>query len=217
MATLFLRNLKVLGAMGSQEQHDDVSWVFWEIPDSPVAMGLRPSGESGRDASLEPGLTFSLKVHPDRSPIHELLPQIVRLVAGQGVNRKELQTLSLLLSEALTNALDHGLLRLDSRLKDESFEAYEAARRQRRAELREGCISLNLQLWHPLQDRRRIAVIQVQVADSGPGFDWKARLDDPAQGQERPSGRGLLLLRSLALRVAFNQAGNQISFDIECS
>ncbi len=54
--------------------------------------------------------------------------------------------------------------------------------------------------------------LRVTVRDEGPGFDPSA-VPDPTSGDglERNSGRGLLLLRSLADDVRFSETGNQVT------
>lgn len=52
--------------------------------------------------------------------------------------------------------------------------------------------------------------IRLQVADEGPGFDWrKARRRECQVGAE--SGRGLALFALYAEQVRFNRRGNQIT------
>jgi serine/threonine-protein kinase RsbW len=52
----------------------------------------------------------------------------------------------------------------------------------------------------------------VQVADEGNGFD-RERVPDPfaAENLQRPSGRGLLLMRSFMTWVRFNRRGNIVT------
>ena len=207
---------KILNAIGDVEQHDDVSWLYWEIPGFPYALDAPPRPVPAVDASLEPGLRFNLEIRPERSPVLDFVPQILRLLAGQGVARNELQTLALLLSETLTNALEHGLLGLDSSLKEEGFEAYESLRRERLAGLKGARINLGVQLWHACLDSHGIALIHVEVQDSGAGFDWQAWLDGQVGGGRIASGRGLLLVRAMAQGLTFNPAGNQVSFSLAC-
>lgn len=49
----------------------------------------------------------------------------------------------------------------------------------------------------------------LKVADDGPGFDWRAMLDRPAD-EEACHGRGLALYRLYANRFLFNQRGNKL-------
>lgn len=49
----------------------------------------------------------------------------------------------------------------------------------------------------------------IQIQDDGPGFDPAAVPDPTAEENlDRPSGRGLMLMRAFMSRVDFNQRGN---------
>jgi CheY-like chemotaxis protein/anti-sigma regulatory factor (Ser/Thr protein kinase) len=114
---------------------------------------------------------------------------------------------SIALEEALTNALYHGNLDISSELRQQGDgEAYARTAEERR--------------YHPPYRDRRIHV-QVKLSrsealyvirDEGKGFD-PATLPDPTDpaNMEKASGRGLLLIRTFMDRVAFNEAGNQIT------
>ena len=56
--------------------------------------------------------------------------------------------------------------------------------------------------------------IRIQIADEGPGFDWrKARRIPPDPDAE--SGRGLAIAMIYAQRVRFNRIGNQVTIWIK--
>ena len=57
---------------------------------------------------------------------------------------------------------------------------------------------------------------EVTVTDEGSGFDPAAILDPTRpENRERPHGRGLFLLRSLADDVRFNEQGNSITLTLK--
>jgi anti-sigma regulatory factor (Ser/Thr protein kinase) len=113
---------------------------------------------------------------------------------------------ALALTEALDNGIQHGNLELDSRLRQEDEATYDriAEFRRRRSPYRDRRLYIRARLT------RREAVYRIR--DEGPGFD-PARLPDPTDPAhlERPTGRGLLLIRAFMDEVAFNGAGNQIT------
>ena len=49
----------------------------------------------------------------------------------------------------------------------------------------------------------------VEVADEGPGFDWRAGLDRP-EDDEATGGRGLRIYRAYGSKLLFNSSGNRI-------
>jgi DNA-binding NarL/FixJ family response regulator len=117
-----------------------------------------------------------------------------------------LTRIGIALHETLTNAIYHGNLELDSELRQEDENIfYELADHRRCQEPYSG---------------RRVFVeatanrdsIQYVIRDEGPGFDIH-RVIDPTteENLSRPSGRGLLLIRSFMDEVRHNAAGNEIA------
>jgi anti-sigma regulatory factor (Ser/Thr protein kinase) len=50
----------------------------------------------------------------------------------------------------------------------------------------------------------------IAVSDTGPGFDWKLRLNHGAKDHET-SGRGLSIYRAYANRIRFSKKGNAVT------
>ncbi len=194
-----------------QEQLDDVSWSLWEVP---ALEGLQipevPVAAPAND--FQTTFSVDLTLDPHRHPVREILPDCLRLLNSQGLPEAAGQLLAMALTEALTNAVDHGLLGLDSLLKEDGFEAYDATRRTRLAALTDGSVSLRIALRSDSQSLLREILIEVE--DSGPGFDWRAWQNGLDQDRPVASGRGLLILRSIASDFGFNEAGNSIHFTL---
>lgn len=119
-------------------------------------------------------------------------------------------TLFLVLSELFNNALDHGLLGLDSSTKSlvGGWEIYMQHRSERLAQLAAGRIALSF-LVHQSDGR---AVLDIEVSDSGPGFDYEAqmRASDLAANDTQSHGRGLALVRGICSNVVFSAPGNRV-------
>ncbi len=200
-------------AIENREQHDDVSWALWEVPE-PVGLTVPAAPEASGLASIErdESLALALDFQPGRIAVRDLVPEVVRLLAARGVSGSLEQVLALTLSEALHNAVDHGVLHLDPALKPLGFEAYEAIRKLHLAALPGGSVHLEIQLWTlpsgPVQD------VVVTVEDPGPGFDWQSWEQSQPGGAGAPPGRGLALLKALSRELTFNAAGNRIRFTL---
>lgn len=143
------------------------------------------------DVSQIPGLVAYLAENAAR----------MKLCDGTGLIR-----VNVALSEALSNAILHGNLELDSALREDDESAYYGLAAIRREQ-------------EPYRGRR-VTVIEREdsrgasyvIRDEGPGYNPR-RLpdpDDPAN-LERASGRGLLLIRTFMDEVSHNAAGNEIT------
>ncbi len=108
--------------------------------------------------------------------------------------------------EALVNAIVHGNLGVSSDLKEGGWDEYHDAIAVRRK-------------TRPYCDRRVVVVMRaerrksffIQITDQGPGFDV-SKLPDPNDPAvwEKPSGRGLILIRSFFDDMAHSPTGNEI-------
>ena len=110
---------------------------------------------------------------------------------------------ALVVAELWHNALEHGVLGLDSEVKERSggFSTYYAQREKALASLAEGRVRISL-----VRERaRRGDRLVVRVEDSGPGF---VRAPLPRRGNLRKGGRGLLLVESLCEQLEFEGRGN---------
>ncbi|MCU8092704.1 SpoIIE family protein phosphatase [Shewanella sp. SM20] len=105
-------------------------------------------------------------------------------------------------AELFSNAIDHGVLKLDSRLKNdpEGFELYHSIRDSFADRLTENdWVKVSI-IWRSLQDE-----LHISVADSGKGFEGDENLmaDIP-----QLSGRGLLLVKTLSKTYELVPPGN---------
>lgn len=108
------------------------------------------------------------------------------------------------LSELFSNALEHGILALDSKLKNDSdgFEQYYEQRETLLQQLETGSITIRI-ASQPAKEE-----ITISVHDSGQGFDWLA---DKSANHDDAFGRGLMLVRTLCEKVWFEHNGSKVS------
>jgi CheY-like chemotaxis protein/anti-sigma regulatory factor (Ser/Thr protein kinase) len=141
----------------------------------------------------------------------DVVPAVLGLVTQVQALKEHQGALFLVLSELFNNALDHGLLGLDSATKSwiGGFEIYLQQRADRLARLREGRIDLSF-LLHQEASR---AVLDISVNDSGPGFDFGQRLQVDAALSEANMGafgRGIALVKSLCDQIVYSGTGNKV-------
>src|SRR5262245_22288060 len=119
----------------------------------------------------------------------------------------ELMHVGVALHEALRNAIHHGNLELSSALRQQDQEGYYRLAEQRRRQEPYCQRRVSLHVRESRQESRYV------VADDGPGFDTHDFSYDPtdASNLDKPSGRGLLLIRTFMDEVTFNARGNEIT------
>lgn len=110
------------------------------------------------------------------------------------------------LHEALTNSLYHGNLELSSELRENDDNGYwqMASQRRRTAPYagRRMHVRVVLSRFH----------VVFSIRDEGPGFDPNTVPDPTAPSRiDKPSGRGLAIMRHCMNRVTFSRSGNQVT------
>ena len=139
----------------------------------------------------------------------DVLPRVLQL-AGQCEGTQGIRSIMFtVLSELFNNALEHGILKLDSKLKQNSagFQEYYEKREASLKALHSGRITIRVE---SLPDRGSVLV---SVEDSGNGFQWenKAHLLGARSANDECFGRGLPLINTLCERVWFENNGSKVS------
>lgn len=152
---------------------------------------------------------FSLRLGALEVRKLDVVPLLLGLANQFDGARERSGELFVILSELFNNALDHGLLRLDSRQKldPEGMERYLDERQKRLAGLEEGEIELEIEQFE-LSSRSWLRIV---CRDTGPGFDHSALQHGVHDVSELPFGRGLALVRSLSASFEFNETGNAVT------
>ncbi len=158
------------------------------------------------------GLRMSFHFEAQDLKCLDVVPALSGVIERIAATKEHAGQVFLILSELVSNALDHGLLRIDSSLKTNSdgFATYAAHRQSALEELQEGFIDIDIEILR--RDNRKM--VKIGVRDSGPGFDWAARSQmSPA----RLYGRGVELVRRLSLEMQYIGAGNEVVVYYELS
>jgi anti-sigma regulatory factor (Ser/Thr protein kinase) len=121
-------------------------------------------------------------------------------------DRDRLQ-IGMALDEAITNAMHHGNLEVDSCVRDEGDEdQYYKIIRERKSQA--PFCHRRVRIEAEFSDQH----ICVQITDDGRGFDPSV-VPDPTEEENlhRACGRGLFLIKSFMDSVSHNKSGNQIT------
>ncbi len=135
-----------------------------------------------------------------------LINQIMGEIQGHQIQQDKLSTV---LTELFCNALDHGLLGLDSSIKSspEGFMQFYTDKEERLNKLDSGSIKISVKNI-PNNTGGDLFII---FEDSGQGFDVSS-LEKTQTDKESPlfSGRGLSLIKNYCHSVSFNDTGNRV-------
>ncbi len=137
---------------------------------------------------------------------NDLLPHLMEMLIGAHRWLRDHKG-NIVVSELFSNALDWGVLGLDSKIRKdpEGFEGYYATRHRALAALEDGRRKIDLELFQ--QDEGGKLVVRLE--DSGPGFDYHKALP-PLSKNITLGGRGIQLLRSLCQELVYQGSGNWV-------
>lgn len=185
------------------EARDDVSMVEISLLEaaqlSPPALVYSDSGQS---CPLDWSVSFEFRA--DTLKRYNPLPYLLQLLLEVHGLRAQSGALYSVLAELYSNALEHGVLGLDSSLKRDAagFARYYQQRNERLDELRDGYVRVHLQIAPHGEGGQLI----IRVEDSGEGFDVARVMERPVDGG-RLSGRGVSLIRQLSRNASWSDNG----------
>jgi len=192
---------------GNLTQDDDISLV--SISAGPVSFNNIKENQLHQvayDINRAPvPWSIDMKLSITELRLGSPVSQLVDMVGEATGLYSDKPVLSVLISETYNNALDHGVLELESSLKDgpEGLFNYYALREQRLSEYDKGQIDIHIA--HRLMDAGGELIITVQ--DSGSGFDFQQLV---LSSGEESHGRGLSLVEQLSESMTFTDSGRCI-------
>ncbi|WP_340679862.1 fused response regulator/phosphatase [Paraglaciecola sp.] len=182
---------------GGIERKDDVTLVIY------TCQTLTQVDRFSHASQLPIKLGLELDHHLIKSsePIIELINMLTSQLSLYGVHSQ----IYTVVNELYNNAVDHGLLLLNSALKktDEGFFEYFTLRQQKLAALDHGKINISIQ-YQP-QER----LLDIEVSDSGRGFDPDTFANNLEL--EKSYGRGLPLVKELCCSMKHSNHGSTVS------
>jgi CheY-like chemotaxis protein len=185
------------------EARDDVSMVEVSLlelaqvnPSAPVY------SDSGQSCPLDWSVSFEFRGATLKR--FNPLPYLLQLLLEVHGLRGQSGALYSVLAELYSNALEHGVLGLDSSLKRDAagFALYYQQRNQRLDALQEGFVRVHLQV-RPVSNG---GCLLIRVEDSGKGFDVARVIERPLD-DVRLSGRGVSLIRQLGHNARWSDEG----------
>jgi CheY-like chemotaxis protein/anti-sigma regulatory factor (Ser/Thr protein kinase) len=150
---------------------------------------------------------FECEFENDLQSLSAFTQELRQTIAERGLfHENECLRFATAVDEALMNAYFHGNLEIDSKLRELNGNDFHDLANQRRHEepYRNRHISVHLRI-NPDQ-------VAVTIHDEGPGFD-QGKLPDPTDPEymDRPYGRGILLMKTFADTVRYNETGNAVT------
>lgn len=197
---------------GRAATHDDIAIMMVQcLPEKEQEQKQKQVQE--REINLEQGQgevawQFSLSLTMRQIKSLDVVPLLLDVVNQIESDSKRGGEIFLILSELFNNALDHGLLKLDSSLKHhpDGMDKYFDERTERMASVQAGQIDMNLE---KLVCAGGGALLKIRVRDSGAGFDYRHMGTLPATETQR-HGRGIVLLNNLCDSVQFLGNGSEV-------
>lgn len=188
------------------EARDDVSMLEITLQ---AGQSMRATGplyaDSGQSCPLDWSVSFEFRAETLKR--YNPLPYLLQLLLEIHGLREQSGALYSVMAELYSNALEHGVLGLDSRLKRnaEGFAQYYRQRNERLVQLNSGYVRVHVQV-EPTATGGRMTL---RIEDSGPGFDVEQVLARPLD-VDRLSGRGLGLVRQLSSDVRWSDGGRSV-------
>lgn len=184
---------------------DDVSFIEIALDHCDLGQAVGPTQF---EPVLRSGWRTALDLdHTSFSEVDPLSIMVNGLMEFKNLRNHQAEILAIT-SELYTNALEHGVLKLDSALKAApgGFKAFYDEKKLRLASLTAGHIRFEFSL---LTEGER-GELKITVEDSGKGFDASTILLGGAKHSHQYAGRGLMLVNSLCETLEFLDKGNRV-------
>lgn len=195
--------------VGGGEKDDDLSLLEIRM-DEPERVNSFAKEASDRYGNADIEWTMSFEVIPTSFKVFDPLPMLLNVLMEVPSLRAFSSTLYTILAELYTNALEHGVLKLDSELKQtpDGFSEYYRLREERINIVDSGYVRINIS--HKTNENG--GVLNVRIEDSGEGFDYTNRSQNNLSAFGY-SGRGIALVEKLCGGVEYSGRGNIAEVD----
>lgn len=196
---------KVQAHIANQARTDDLTLVELSVLN---AADVVSSGHEEQEFAGSPqDWKLSYELGPRSLRAFNPLPVLQHILMESPQLRRRASEIYTILAETYSNALEHGVMGLDSSLKDsaDGFATY-YARRAMALDKLDGFI--RFELTNEIDDTG--GVLTLRVTDSGQGFDFRKAAAKSRKESVEYHGRGLLLLNELCDEVTYEESGNSV-------
>lgn len=189
----------------NDNQSDDLSFVEMIFREEDEIIEDSNADEFKEKAVVE-NWGFEYELRGESLKEYNPIPLLIHVIQNNLGHKIKIGEVYTILSELYSNALDHGVLGLDSGIKknSEGFVAYYMAKQTGLENVKDHFIKFTLE-YSPNDEAGGLLIA---VTDSGRGFNFKEVLC--ASKRNSYSGRGLALLNSLCRSVEFVTPGNKV-------
>lgn len=197
---------KIKNFTNNEAQTDDFTFLEVKMVDENI-LGEYFNSKSGNEHNIIAPMdwSFSYEIRTQSLKSFNPLPMITHILMEIPSLKKHNGKLYTILAEIYSNALEHGILELNSSLKNDpkGFSHYYNERNKKLASLKNGKIMFHID--HIPEGQHRGQLI-ITVTDSGDGFSYQTT----ASQKNNYSGRGFKILNDLCDEVEYMGNGNII-------
>ncbi|AHL76195.1 chemotaxis protein CheY [Stutzerimonas stutzeri] len=195
---------------------DDMSLVEVSMIDQAVQVAFQPLDINplGFQQLRARDWSVSFELRPSSLRTANPLPMTMQLLLQISPLRYRAGTIYTVLTELYANALEHGVLLLDSSLKcnAEGFANYYQERQRRLDALSDGFVSIDLSV----KSEGAEGYLRIGVRDSGPGFDVQ-RVLNKQYCAECLGGRGMRMIKRLSDHFCWQPDGKVLNVEFHWS
>ena len=197
----------VTSHMSGGERDDDITMLELKM--------VEPSEIHSEKFQVEMGAisgptdwSMSYRLGPHTLRDFNPLPLLLQLLMEVPGLRPHSGTLYTVLAELYSNALEHGVIGLDSKLKSDpsGFAEYYQRREAALDQLSDGFVKFTFE-HQPTGDGGRL---RLHVEDSGKGFSYSNELIKNSCDNDGLHGRGITLIRDLCQHIHYVGSGNEV-------
>ena len=192
--------------IGEEDADDDLSLVeITMVTAEQVQSASMPTFNSNGPGLMEWSLDF--EVRPSTMRFFDPLPLLLNIITEVPGLRSHSGSLYTILAELYSNAMEHGVLRLDSKMKEtpQGFAQYYDLRNKRLEDLKEGFVRFRFS--HDTREWGGRLAMTIQ--DSGPGFPFAKNIDNEHK-TDGYCGRGIPLIRTMCESLEYLGNGSEV-------